>query len=335
MFRVRKKSRWSFKTSGGVSMSAEFVTGGIGQITLTSPFGHDVKFTFTGGGVAAGFKSPGYGGSGSSEDLFSSGDVYLLEGYPADELNRDDFEGGYISIDASVGVLVSGYSGSWMLLGIPGADMIPELLRETAGAPTTWIVDRVWPSLTRSRAKALLLTGGHTVGSVGGSVGISIGYMWSDAPKVAPPPGQSVANIDLSTIEVTTTRSALPSQDEADVIHLPGDALFAFARYDIKPAADAVLQQAAALIQQKSPRALSVEGHTDSMGPSDYNFNLSHHRANAVKHWLDQRNVMKASAIETKGWGKMRPVAPNTRADGVDDPQGRQKNRRVEIWLIR
>jgi outer membrane protein OmpA-like peptidoglycan-associated protein len=34
-----------------------------------------------------------------------------------------------------------------------------------------------------------------------------------------------------------------------------------------------------------------------------------------------------------KGWGKRRPVAPNAKPDGSDDPQGRQKNRRVEVVL--
>ena len=127
----------------------------------------------------------------------------------------------------------------------------------------------------------------------------------------------------------------MTSQDEADVIRLPGDALFAFDRYDIRPQAEVTLQKAAALIQQRSPRALSVEGHTDAIGDPGYNSMLSHQRAHAVERWLVQRNVMKASAIHTKGCGKMHPVARNTRPDGADDPIGRQKNRRVEIWLIR
>jgi outer membrane protein OmpA-like peptidoglycan-associated protein len=159
--------------------------------------------------------------------------------------------------------------------------------------------------------------------------------MWSGAPSLAPPPGQWTPNLTVPTIETVTIRSALTSQDEADVIRLPGDALFAFDRYDIRPAAEATLLQAAALIQQKLPRALSVEGHTDAIGNSGYNFMLSNQRANAIKHWLVNRNVMKASAIETRGWGKMRPIAPNTQTSGLDDPKGRQKNRRVEIWMIK
>jgi outer membrane protein OmpA-like peptidoglycan-associated protein len=32
-----------------------------------------------------------------------------------------------------------------------------------------------------------------------------------------------------------------------------------------------------------------------------------------------------------KGFGKTTPVAPNTTTDGQDDPEGRRKNRRVEV----
>jgi outer membrane protein OmpA-like peptidoglycan-associated protein len=40
-------------------------------------------------------------------------------------------------------------------------------------------------------------------------------------------------------------------------------------------------------------------------------------------------------ALETRGWGAKRPVAPNAKPDGSDDPEGRQKNRRVEIVIAK
>jgi outer membrane protein OmpA-like peptidoglycan-associated protein len=33
----------------------------------------------------------------------------------------------------------------------------------------------------------------------------------------------------------------------------------------------------------------------------------------------------------TQGLGKSRPAVPSAKPDGSDDPEGRQKNRRVEI----
>jgi len=37
--------------------------------------------------------------------------------------------------------------------------------------------------------------------------------------------------------------------------------------------------------------------------------------------------------LNVRGFGKSRPVAPNQQADGSDDPDGRQRNRRVEIVI--
>jgi outer membrane protein OmpA-like peptidoglycan-associated protein len=34
-----------------------------------------------------------------------------------------------------------------------------------------------------------------------------------------------------------------------------------------------------------------------------------------------------------KGFGKTRPIAPNTNPDGSDNPDGRRKNRRVELVI--
>jgi outer membrane protein OmpA-like peptidoglycan-associated protein len=36
---------------------------------------------------------------------------------------------------------------------------------------------------------------------------------------------------------------------------------------------------------------------------------------------------------DTQGRGEANPKAPNTHADGSDDPQGRQLNRRVEVLI--
>ena len=60
---------------------------------------------------------------------------------------------------------------------------------------------------------------------------------------------------------------------------------------------------------------------------------LSENRAGAVKSWLVQNASIAGSRITTQGWGETKPVAPNKKPDGSDDPEGRQKNRRVEIVM--
>jgi hypothetical protein len=90
--------------------------------------------------------------------------------------------------------------------------------------------------------------------------------------------------------------------------------LFDFDAFNIKPAAEATLLKVAARVRQKSPRHLSVEGHTDAIGDTVYNAQLSALRARSVARWLAKHNVMAASSIATKAWGKSRPIAPNRKA---------------------
>ena len=52
----------------------------------------------------------------------------------------------------------------------------------------------------------------------------------------------------------------------------------------------------------------------------------------AVKAWLLAHQFVPAGAA-INGAGEMRPVAPNTKPDGSDDPAGRQRNRRVDVVI--
>ena len=69
------------------------------------------------------------------------------------------------------------------------------------------------------------------------------------------------------------------------------------------------------------------------MGAYAYNMTLSDNRAGAVKKWLVDDGSIKASRITTRGLGETKPVSPNKTPDGSDNPEGRQKNRRVELTL--
>jgi outer membrane protein OmpA-like peptidoglycan-associated protein len=119
-------------------------------------------------------------------------------------------------------------------------------------------------------------------------------------------------------------------------IRLRDDVLFDFDKYTVKPAADRTLRKAATFIRSKSGYTrVIIEGHTDSKGSDSYNMTLSKQRANAVAHWFISRGLLNAPAVEAVGKGETDPTALNTRPDGSDDPIGRAKNRRVEIWLVK
>jgi outer membrane protein OmpA-like peptidoglycan-associated protein len=114
-------------------------------------------------------------------------------------------------------------------------------------------------------------------------------------------------------------------------IELAADVLFDFDKADIRPQAQQALKQVATVIREKTKGAVRIEGHTDSKGSDSYNQKLSVGRANSVKNWLVQKEGLKNARFSTAGFGAKNPVVSNTKADGSDDPQGRQKNRRVEI----
>ncbi|MCL2668889.1 MAG: OmpA family protein, partial [Micrococcales bacterium] len=87
---------------------------------------------------------------------------------------------------------------------------------------------------------------------------------------------------------------------------------------------------AQALTDNNVPAA-TVEGHTDSISDDAFNQTLSENRAGAVAAALRGQGV--TTQLDVVGYGKTRPVAPNTNADGSDNPAGRQLNRRVEVFI--
>ena len=89
-----------------------------------------------------------------------------------------------------------------------------------------------------------------------------------------------------------------------------------------------LLRDFAARLKTHPEQPILVSGHTDSIAISNEwysdNTTLSMARAEAVKTWLESAGIDSAR-ITTRGYGESRPVASNRL------PEGRRKNRRVEI----
>jgi outer membrane protein OmpA-like peptidoglycan-associated protein len=146
---------------------------------------------------------------------------------------------------------------------------------------------------------------------------------------VAASPKEVKANVeDLKA----AMRDLKAEETELEVrIDLSADVLFDFDKADIRPDAAEELAKAATIIRAHPGATVRVIGHTDSKGKDAYNQKLSERRAASVVAWLTEQGDLGNFAFAAVGKGESEPIAPNEKPDGADNPEGRQKNRRVEI----
>ncbi len=102
--------------------------------------------------------------------------------------------------------------------------------------------------------------------------------------------------------------------------------LFATAKYELPVNVNELNILAEFMLNKPNVNVL-IEGHTDSTGSHNINDVLSERRAESVKNYLTNKGV-KSTRIQTKGFGKRRPIASN------DDEFGRSLNRRTEIIIL-
>jgi outer membrane protein OmpA-like peptidoglycan-associated protein len=118
-------------------------------------------------------------------------------------------------------------------------------------------------------------------------------------------------------------------------IELPADVLFDFDKADIRSDAALSLKEVARILREQAKGPVRVEGHTDGKGAPAYNQKLSEQRARSVVQWLSTTEGLTSVQFATKGFGATKPAAPNTNPDGSDNPENRQRNRRVALVFAR
>jgi outer membrane protein OmpA-like peptidoglycan-associated protein len=120
--------------------------------------------------------------------------------------------------------------------------------------------------------------------------------------------------------------ASVREDDRGMVISLPSEVLFKTAKYDLKPAAMAKLDQIADALKGKE-QPIVVYGHTDTVGTHDFNMGLSQMRAQSVRDYLVQKGL-PSDLVTAQGKGPDEPVSDNTSVEG------RAQNRRVEIVVL-
>jgi OOP family OmpA-OmpF porin len=109
---------------------------------------------------------------------------------------------------------------------------------------------------------------------------------------------------------------------------IPGGVLFDFGKWDIKPHVYPELDAIVKILKKNPDLKLEIQGHTDNIGSAAFNKKLSENRANAVMEYLVKKGI-QPERLSAKGYGFSMPVASN------DTPEGRAKNRRVQLMPVR
>jgi len=210
------------------------------------------------------------------------------------------------------------------------------LLASSASPLHAWEADKPDDAAAHAAARAALTAlgpdrGGLPILADRRDVASDTRDVASDTRDVA---GMGVAlRADVEDLDKAIKALAAKVTDTEIRVDVSADVLFDFDKADVKPAAEAELKRLALVIQKSRKGDVLIYGHTDAKGTPTYNQKLSERRAEAVKAWLVTRGEIPAGVIKTRGFGQTKPVARNTRPDGSDDPEGRARNRRVEVII--
>ena len=175
-----------------------------------------------------------------------------------------------------------------------------------SAAPTTFgdIVKRLYPDLVPSYPPADDITNLSFLRNVSGKAGSNIASADKTSFEADDNIRQTVAKKSWS-IEFETGKSTFTSSAARALEQLFNDLVIA------------------------SSLKVEVHGHTDNIGDFNANMQLSERRAFAIKEWLEKKSPSNfpEGRISVKAHGSTNPVVPK------DSPEGRAKNRRVEILM--
>lgn len=136
------------------------------------------------------------------------------------------------------------------------------------------------------------------------------------AAPAPPPPLQRRSGVDIEASISTTGTAAL----HGVVFDTNSSAL--------RDDSEATLEKALAVIQKRPDSHWEIAGYTDDRGSPGLNQRLSDSRANAVRAWLVDHGISE-DRLTAHGYGASHYVAAN------DTDEGRAKNRRVELQLVK
>ena len=124
---------------------------------------------------------------------------------------------------------------------------------------------------------------------------------------------------------------------QAFVINKPiviKNVLYDFGKSTLRPESEKTLDEVVKILVDNPKMKIELSAHTDSVGSDAYNLKLSQDRAQACVDYMKSKGITD-ERVFAKGYGKSRPIAPNSLPNGKDNPDGRQLNRRTEFTVLK
>lgn len=193
-----------------------------------------------------------------------------------------------------------------------------------------------WNGMSKTGQGAIIgAGGGAALGSIIGAIAGNTGIGAAIGTAVGAGTGAIIGNrmdkvrkqaqqqLEAAQVESVKDNNGL----DAVKITFSSGILFATNKADLNDASKADLNDLANIMRQNADVAVDIQGYTDNTGNDAINNPLSLNRAQSVANYLTQNGVPYAQLKNVNGYGSSNPVADNATAEG------RQKNRRVEIFL--
>lgn len=110
--------------------------------------------------------------------------------------------------------------------------------------------------------------------------------------------------------------------------------LYDFAKATLRPESKLILDSLYTILVENPTMKIELSSHTDAIGSDAANQKLSQARAKSCVDYLISKGIAADRMIPT-GYGETKPIAPNTKEDGSDNPEGRALNRRTEFKILK
>ena len=147
--------------------------------------------------------------------------------------------------------------------------------------------------------------------AVGGATGAIIGHQMDKQAE---------------EIEKTVPDAKVKRVGEGIVVEFSSNVLFGFDESNLSYDAKTNLNKLVNILNAYPDTDIEVQGHTDSKGSQEYNYNLFQQRASAVSGYLVSQNI-SSRRLSVVGFGEASPKYQN------DTESGRAQNRRVEFLI--